>query len=65
MDSTVDRYYRWQHRDFRPFRQISAAHRILDLSMAFLRLRNLSVEFSIYQGGSRSLKKMLVATGTL
>jgi hypothetical protein len=33
--------------------------------MAFLRLRNFSVEFSIYQGGSRSLKKMLVATGTL
>jgi len=32
--------------------------------MAFLRLRNLSVEFSIYQGGSRSLKKMLVATTT-
>jgi hypothetical protein len=32
--------------------------------MASLRLRNLSVEFSIYQGGSRSLKKMLVATTT-
>jgi ABC-2 type transport system ATP-binding protein/lipopolysaccharide transport system ATP-binding protein len=32
--------------------------------MAFLRLRNLSVEFSIYQGSSRSLKKMLVATTT-
>jgi ABC-type polysaccharide/polyol phosphate transport system ATPase subunit len=30
--------------------------------MAFLRLRNLSVEFPIYQGGSRSLKKMLVAS---
>jgi ABC-2 type transport system ATP-binding protein/lipopolysaccharide transport system ATP-binding protein len=32
--------------------------------MAFLRCRNLSVEFSIYQGGSRSLKKLLVATTT-
>jgi hypothetical protein len=32
--------------------------------MASLRLRNLSVEFSIYQGGSRSLKKMLVAATT-
>jgi homopolymeric O-antigen transport system ATP-binding protein len=32
--------------------------------MAFLHLRNLSVEFSIYQGSSRSLKKMLVATAT-
>jgi ABC-type polysaccharide/polyol phosphate transport system ATPase subunit len=32
--------------------------------MAFLRLRNLSVEFPIYQGSSRSLKKLLVATTT-
>jgi homopolymeric O-antigen transport system ATP-binding protein len=32
--------------------------------MAFLHLRHLSVEFSIYQGSSRSLKKMLVATAT-
>ena len=32
--------------------------------MAFLRLRNLSVEFPMYQGSSRSLKKMLVATTT-
>ena len=32
--------------------------------MAFLRLRNLSVEFPVYQGGSRSLKKMLVAATT-
>lgn len=32
--------------------------------MAFIRLRNLSVEFPIYQGGSRSLKKMLVASTT-
>jgi ABC-type polysaccharide/polyol phosphate transport system ATPase subunit len=32
--------------------------------MAFLRLRKLSVEFSIYQGDSRSLKKALFATAT-
>ena len=32
--------------------------------MAFLRLRNLSVEFPIYQGSSRSFKKMLFATTT-
>jgi ABC-type polysaccharide/polyol phosphate transport system ATPase subunit len=32
--------------------------------MAFLRARNLSVEFLMYQGSSRSLKKMLVATTT-
>jgi ABC-type polysaccharide/polyol phosphate transport system ATPase subunit len=32
--------------------------------MAFIRLRNLSVEFPIYQGSSRSLKKMLVAATT-
>jgi homopolymeric O-antigen transport system ATP-binding protein len=32
--------------------------------MAFLRLRNLSVEFTMYQGSSRSLKKMLVAATT-
>jgi ABC-type polysaccharide/polyol phosphate transport system ATPase subunit len=32
--------------------------------MSFVRLRNLSVEFPIYQGGSRSLKKLLVATTT-
>ena len=32
--------------------------------MAFLRLRNLSVEFPVYQGGSQSLKKMLVAATT-
>jgi ABC-type polysaccharide/polyol phosphate transport system ATPase subunit len=30
--------------------------------MAFLRSRNLSVEFPIYQGSSRSLKKMVVAS---
>jgi hypothetical protein len=29
--------------------------------MAFLRLRDLWVEFPIYQGGSRSLKKSLLA----
>ena len=32
--------------------------------MAFLRLRNLSVEFPVYQGGSQSLKKMLLAATT-
>jgi ABC-2 type transport system ATP-binding protein/lipopolysaccharide transport system ATP-binding protein len=32
--------------------------------MAFLRLRNLTVEFPMYQGSSRSLKKLLVATTT-
>jgi ABC-2 type transport system ATP-binding protein/lipopolysaccharide transport system ATP-binding protein len=32
--------------------------------MAFLHLRNLSVEFPIYQGSSRSLKKMLLAPTT-
>ena len=32
--------------------------------MAFLRLHNLSVEFPVYQGGSQSLKKMLVAATT-
>jgi homopolymeric O-antigen transport system ATP-binding protein len=33
--------------------------------MNFLRARNLSVEFPIYQGGSRSLKKALLAGATL
>lgn len=32
--------------------------------MSFLRLRNVSVEFPIYQGSSRSLKKALLATST-
>jgi homopolymeric O-antigen transport system ATP-binding protein len=32
--------------------------------MAFVRLRNLSIEFPMYQGGSRSLKKLLIATTT-
>jgi ABC-2 type transport system ATP-binding protein/lipopolysaccharide transport system ATP-binding protein len=32
--------------------------------MSFLRARNLSVEFPIYQGGSRSLKKALLAGST-
>jgi ABC-type polysaccharide/polyol phosphate transport system ATPase subunit len=32
--------------------------------MAFLRLRNLTIEFPMYQGSSRSLKKLLVATTT-
>jgi ABC-type polysaccharide/polyol phosphate transport system ATPase subunit len=34
------------------------------MSMAFLRLRNLSVDFPIYQGSSRSLKKAIVANTT-
>jgi ABC-type polysaccharide/polyol phosphate transport system ATPase subunit len=32
--------------------------------VSFLRLRNVSVEFPIYQGSSRSLKKVLLATST-
>lgn len=32
--------------------------------MSFLRARNLSVEFPIYQGGSRSLKKALLVSST-
>jgi ABC-type polysaccharide/polyol phosphate transport system ATPase subunit len=32
--------------------------------MHYMRLRNLSVEFPIYQGSSRSLKKLLFATST-
>ncbi len=32
--------------------------------MVFLRLRNVSLDFPIYQGSSRSLKKALVATST-
>jgi ABC-type polysaccharide/polyol phosphate transport system ATPase subunit len=32
--------------------------------VSFLRLRNVSVEFPIYQGSSRSLKKALLATST-
>ena len=32
--------------------------------MSFIRLRNVSVEFPIYQGSSRSLKKALLATTT-
>ena len=29
--------------------------------MAFLRLRNLSIDFTVHQGGRQSIKKMLVA----
>jgi ABC-2 type transport system ATP-binding protein/lipopolysaccharide transport system ATP-binding protein len=32
--------------------------------MSFLRLRNVSVEFPIYHGSSRSLKKVLLASST-
>jgi homopolymeric O-antigen transport system ATP-binding protein len=48
----------------RDVRKIPVAYYLLDLSMAFLRLHNLSVEFPVYQGGSQSLKKMLVAATT-
>ena len=47
----------------RNVRQVPAAHHVLDLGMAFLRLQNLSVDFPIYQE-SRSLKKFLVSTTT-
>jgi ABC-type polysaccharide/polyol phosphate transport system ATPase subunit len=41
------------------------AHRFLGLGvMSFLRLRNVSVEFPIYHGSSRSLKKVLLASST-
>jgi ABC-type polysaccharide/polyol phosphate transport system ATPase subunit len=41
------------------------AHRFLGLgAMSFLRLRNVSVEFPIYHGSSRSLKKVLLASST-
>jgi len=52
------------HRHVRAVRKVPHAHHLLDLSMAFLRLRNLSVEFPVYQGGSQSLKKMLLAATT-
>src|SRR5262249_29039921 len=62
MDRSVGCHCRRQRRDLLSVRQISAANRVLGLSMPFLRARNLSVEFSIYQGSSRSLKKMVFAT---
>ena len=45
--------------------KIPLAHRFLGLaSLSFLRLRNVCVDFPIYQGSSRSLKKALLATST-
>ena len=64
VDGAVDRHSRRMPRHFRAVREVPVAHRLLDLVMAFLRLRNLSVEFPMYQGSSRSLKKLLVATTT-
>jgi len=44
------------------FRPLSRAHRILDLiQMTFLRLRDVKIEFPLYQGSSRSLKKTIFA----
>jgi ABC-2 type transport system ATP-binding protein/lipopolysaccharide transport system ATP-binding protein len=41
------------------------AHRVLGLGVvSFLRLRNVSVEFPIYHGSSRSLKKVLLASSS-
>src|SRR5689334_19389520 len=40
------------------------SHRILGLIVSYIRLRDLSVEFPIYQGSSRSLKKALLASST-
>jgi ABC-type polysaccharide/polyol phosphate transport system ATPase subunit len=51
-------------RHLRAVRKIPVAYHLLDLGMPFLRLRNLSVEFPVYQGGSQSLKKVLVAATT-
>src|SRR6185437_11203726 len=46
-------------------RAVPSTHRVLGLTdLAFLRLRHLSVEFPIYQGSSRSLKKSLLASST-
>jgi ABC-type polysaccharide/polyol phosphate transport system ATPase subunit len=51
--------------DVRLFREVSLAYRFLGLArLSFLRLRNVCVDFPIYQGSSRSLKKALLATST-
>ena len=45
--------------------QVPLPHRFLGLaSLSFLRLRNVCVDFPIYQGSSRSLKRALLATST-
>jgi ABC-type polysaccharide/polyol phosphate transport system ATPase subunit len=52
-------------RVFRLLRKVPLSHRLLGLtSLSFLRLRNVCVEFPIYQGSSRSLKRALLATST-
>ena len=49
----------------RLFREVPLPHRLLGLtSLSFLRLRNVCVDFPIYQGSSRSLKRALLATST-
>jgi len=46
-------------------RQVPLSHRLLGLvSLSFLCLRKVCVDFPIYQGSSRSLKKALLATST-
>jgi len=46
-------------------RQVPFSYRLLGLvSLSFLCLRNVCVDFPIYQGSSRSLKKALLATST-
>ncbi len=49
----------------RVLRSLPHTHRLLGLiAVSFLRLREVSVEFPIYQAGSRSLKKLLLASST-
>ena len=49
----------------RLLREVPLPHRLLGLtSLSFLRLRNVCVDFPIYQGSSRSLKRALLATST-
>ena len=50
---------------FRVLRAVPLSHRLLGLaSLSFIHLRNVCVDFPIYQGSSRSLKKALLATST-
>jgi len=52
-------------RGLRIFRAVPLADRFLGLvPLSFLHLRNVCVDFPIYQGSSRSLKKALLATST-
>jgi len=49
----------------RVLRTLPLSHRLLGLiPLSFLHLRNVCVDFPIYQGSSRSLKKALLATST-